>query len=109
MGMRWVPAHVMLGYWMVVRGGYASCIPPAREVHGTIPLQWDWTAEAWVIGEESPGTQVLWGGRCLHVCCDCLCVIALFHDVMLLVHDWADKLPNKYLGSRIFGKYLSAL
>ena len=29
------------------------------------------------------------GGRCLHVCCDCLCVIALFRDVMLLVHDWA--------------------
>ena len=29
------------------------------------------------------------GGQCLHVCCDCLCVIALFRSVMLLVHDWA--------------------
>ena len=30
------------------------------------------------------------GGQCLHVCCDCLCVIALFRNVMLLlVHDWA--------------------
>ena len=29
------------------------------------------------------------GGQCLHVCCDCLCVIALFRDVMLLIHDWA--------------------
>ena len=40
-GMRWVPAHVTLGYWTVMRGGYAFCIPPAREVHGTIPLQLD--------------------------------------------------------------------
>ena len=29
------------------------------------------------------------GGQCLHVRCDCLCVIALFRDVMLLIHDWA--------------------
>ena len=29
------------------------------------------------------------GGHYLHVCCDCLCVIALFRDVMLLIHDWA--------------------
>ena len=41
-------------------GGYASCIPPTRKVHVTISLQWDWTVKAWVIGEESPGTQVLW-------------------------------------------------
>ena len=40
-GMRWVPAHVTLGYWTVMKSGYASCIPPAREVHGTIPLQLD--------------------------------------------------------------------
>ena len=26
-------------------------------------------------------------GQCIHVCCDCLCVIALFRVVMLLVHD----------------------
>ena len=26
--------------------------------------------------------------QCIYVCCDCLCVIALFHSVMLLVHDW---------------------
>ena len=60
MGMRWVPAHMMLGYWTVMRGGYASCIPPTQEVHGTISLQWSWTVKAWVIGEESPGTRVLW-------------------------------------------------
>ena len=27
--------------------------------------------------------------RCLHVCYDCFCLIALFRDVMILVHDWA--------------------
>ena len=30
------------------------------------------------------------GQQCLHVCYDCLCLMALFRDVMLLVHDWAD-------------------
>ena len=59
MGMRWVPAHVM-GYWTVMRGGYVSCIPPARDVHGTLPVQLDWIVKAWVIGQESPGTLVLW-------------------------------------------------
>ena len=29
------------------------------------------------------------GEQCLHVCCDCLRVIALFCDVMFLVDDWA--------------------
>ena len=29
------------------------------------------------------------GKRCLHVCCDCICLIALFRDAMILVHDWA--------------------
>ena len=29
------------------------------------------------------------GKRCLHVCCDCLCLITLFRDAMILVHDWA--------------------
>ena len=29
------------------------------------------------------------GKRCLHVCYDCLCLIALFRDAMMLVHDWA--------------------
>ena len=43
-----------------MRGGYASFIPPVQEVHGTIPLQCDWSVKAWVIGEESPGTRVLW-------------------------------------------------
>ena len=28
------------------------------------------------------------GRQCLHVCYDCLCLMALFRDVMLLVHDW---------------------
>ena len=28
-------------------------------------------------------------GQSIHMCCDCLCVIALFRVVMLLVHDWA--------------------
>ena len=27
--------------------------------------------------------------RCLHVCYDCLCLIALFHDAMIFVHDWS--------------------
>ena len=44
---------------MVMRGGYASCIPSAREVHRTLPWQWDWTVKAYVIEEESPETQVL--------------------------------------------------
>ena len=55
MGISWVPAHEMVGYWSVMRGGYASCIPQAREVHGTLPWQWDWTVKVWVIGEESLG------------------------------------------------------
>ena len=29
------------------------------------------------------------GQQCLHMCYDCLCLMALFHKVMLLVHDWA--------------------
>ena len=29
------------------------------------------------------------GQQCLHVCYDCLCLMALFRDAMLLVHDWA--------------------
>ena len=29
------------------------------------------------------------GQQCLHVCYYCLCLMALFRDVMLLVHDWA--------------------
>ena len=29
------------------------------------------------------------GQQCLHVYCDSLCLMALFRDVMLLVHDWA--------------------
>ena len=58
-------------------------------------------------------------GQCLHMCCDCLCVIALFRAVMLLVHDWAalslwtgtgiGYCQTNSMGSRIFGKYLSAL
>ena len=27
--------------------------------------------------------------NCLHMCCDCLCLIALFRHAMVLVHDWA--------------------
>ena len=27
------------------------------------------------------------GKRCLHVCYDCLCLIALFRDAMMLFHD----------------------
>ena len=51
------------------------------------------------------------GQQCLHVCYDCLCLMALFREVMLLLHDWAEwsfwvrVLPNNYLGIRIFGKY----
>ena len=29
------------------------------------------------------------GQQCLHVCYDCLCLMALFRDAMLLVHNWA--------------------
>ena len=32
---------------------------PARGVRGTFPLKLDWTVRAWIIGEESSGTQVL--------------------------------------------------
>ena len=53
MGMSMVSAHVTLS-------GYASCIPLARGVRGTSPLQLDWTVRAWSIGEESSGTRVLW-------------------------------------------------
>ena len=30
------------------------------------------------------------GQQCLHVCYDCLCLMALFRVVMLLLHDWAE-------------------
>ena len=30
------------------------------------------------------------GQQCLHVCYDCLCLMALFRDAMLLVHDFHD-------------------
>ena len=26
-------------------------------------------------------------GQCMHICCDCICVITLFRMVMSLVHD----------------------
>ena len=29
------------------------------------------------------------GQQCLHVCCDCLYLMALFRAMMLVVHDWA--------------------
>ena len=29
------------------------------------------------------------GKLCLHVCYDCLCLIVLFRDAMMFVHDWA--------------------
>ena len=58
-------------------------------------------------------------GQCIYVCCDCLCVIAVFHNVMLLVHGlghlfytdwvWHRVLPDKYLGSWRFGDYLSIM
>ena len=51
-----------------------------------------WRGIAW-----DPG---LVGGRCLHVCYDCLCVIALFRDVMLLVHNWAALSPWTGTGIR---------
>ena len=53
-----------------------------------IPSKWDWTVKAWTIGEESLGTRVVWADNaCMYY--DCLCVIALFCEVMLVVHDWA--------------------
>ena len=72
MGMSWLSAHATLGYRTLMKNGYASCIPPARGVCGTIPLR-----------------PCIVGRRCLHVCYDCLCLMALFRDAMLLVHDWA--------------------
>ena len=39
------------------------------------------------------------GKRCLHVCYDCLCLIALFRDAMILVHDWAALFTR--IGTRI--------
>ena len=29
------------------------------------------------------------GQQCLHMCCDCLYLMALFRAMMLVVHDWA--------------------
>ena len=46
------------------------------------------SGSSWDAGD--PG---LVGGRCLHVCCDCLCVIASFRDVKLLFRDWAALSP----------------
>ena len=43
-----------------ISDGDEVCNQPARGVRGTIPLQLDWTVGAWIIGEESSGTQVLW-------------------------------------------------
>ena len=59
-------------------------------MRGTIPLQLDWTVKVWIIGDRG----IVWdpgivGQQCLHVCYDCLCLIALFRDAMLLVHDRA--------------------
>ena len=30
------------------------------------------------------------GQQCLNVCYDCLCLMALFREVMLLLHNWAE-------------------
>ena len=63
-----------------------------------------WRGVVWDLG--------IVGRQCLHVCYYCLCLMALFRDVMLLVHDWVVwsiwtgiELPNNYLRIRIFGKY----
>ena len=40
-----------------------------------------WRGVVWDLG--------IVGQQCLHVCYDCLCLMALFRAVMLLVHDWA--------------------
>ena len=54
---------MVLGMWdyrMVTHNGYAYCIPPVRGVWGTEPWRLDWTARAWIIGEEPSGTLVSW-------------------------------------------------
>ena len=42
------------------------------------------------------------GSRCLHLCYDCLCLIAWLRDAMILVRDWAalsTKIGTECLGS----------
>ena len=54
---------VVLGRWdyrMVAQNGSACCIPPVRGVWRMEPWRLDWTARAWIIGEESYGTLVSW-------------------------------------------------
>ena len=58
--------------------GSAFCLPLMWGVRRTVPWRWDWAARAWITGEESSGTLVLW-----------VCLIALFRAVMISVHDWA--------------------
>ena len=49
------------------------------------------------------------GQQCVYVCYDCLCLMALFRAMRLLIQDWARwpdwddawGLPNNYLGSRL--------
>ena len=64
---------------------YSASSGSARD--DTMPIRLDgkgldhWRGVVW-----DPGIV---GQQCLHVCYDCLCLIALFREVMLLVHDRA--------------------
>ena len=76
--MHWVPAPVTMEYWMVMRGGYAS----SGNNSVVAGLKYNGLAHCEPVWDPGPVA-----GQCIYVCCDCLCVIALFCSVMLLVHD----------------------
>ena len=64
---------------------YSASLRNARDVTRAISLDGKgldhWKGIVW-----DPGIV---GQQCLHVCCDCLCLMGLFRDMMLLAHDWA--------------------
>ena len=59
---------------------YSASSRSARDDTRAIRLD-HWKGVVW-----DPGIV---GQQCLHMCCDCLCLMALFCDMMLLAHDWA--------------------
>ena len=93
MGVSWLSAHVTLEYRAVTRSGlvtyYASCVPSARGMQGDLSVvsRLDWRGlDHWrgIVWDPGIGDKC-----CLHVCYDCLGLIALFRDAMMFVHDWA--------------------
>ena len=57
---RFIMVLEIWNFRMETRNGSACCIPPVREVWIMEPWRLDWTAKAWIIGEESSGTLGSW-------------------------------------------------